>query len=562
MGKSLWIYTTLSVLATAVVLGAGWNNSDNLVPFIAYIINSKFNVLVLLNLAFNLLFLFGKLLQFIFFGNLRDSESRKIYDRLLQYILFKIVFVGAVIEPAFKDLIVWTIWFSILAFMRIFSLLTRDRFEHITTFNPNASRLIHGKLITLLISILLADAGWFCFCITVFSKTGSSMLLLLTFECFTLFLDTIQTLIKYIIHLIDISRQGVWEPRGTYIYYTEFVTDILVLFTTLCHYLHILFIHGISLNLIDAVLFLHMRMVYNNLKEKIAAYRNYRRLAQDMKDRYPEVSTEELQALDDICPICHEKLERAKKLPCGHIFHHSCLRSWLENHHNCPTCRYSLIETSAGPAGPARVPRDREHREEIFRFNGPRWFSWLPTIQVVSERRFMPLENEQASQAAIRRVQEIFPNISAQTIALDLQQTHSVEQTIENLLQREPQDEEQNSDHQIGESNQEITRDYTSQSSSLALRSEVSTPPVNIENNNNVSTELPILSDTFGNTAEERQESLRRRKQALYDHAKRAFDLKQQQSQPQQQLDESLRTEERRKLFLAAAERRQANKNQ
>ena len=32
----------------------------------------------------------------------------------------------------------------------------------------------------------------------------------------------------------------------------------------------------------------------------------------------------------------------AKKLPCGHIFHKSCLRSWFQRQQTCPTCRYVL----------------------------------------------------------------------------------------------------------------------------------------------------------------------------------------------------------------------------
>ena len=37
-------------------------------------------------------------------------------------------------------------------------------------------------------------------------------------------------------------------------------------------------------------------------------------------------------------------------LPCGHIFHYRCLRSWFEQSHSCPICRASLAE----PARPAR----------------------------------------------------------------------------------------------------------------------------------------------------------------------------------------------------------------
>lgn len=59
-------------------------------------------------------------------------------------------------------------------------------------------------------------------------------------QCFTLLLDTVQTLVKYIIHLGDLSRQGPCESRRAVQYYTEFVSDTMILVTTLGHYLHIM----------------------------------------------------------------------------------------------------------------------------------------------------------------------------------------------------------------------------------------------------------------------------------------------------------------------------------
>lgn len=37
---------------------------------------------------------------------------------------------------------------------------------------------------------------------------------------------------------------------------------------------------------------------------------------------------------------------RPKKLPCGHILHFACLRSWLERQQRCPTCRRPVLETT------------------------------------------------------------------------------------------------------------------------------------------------------------------------------------------------------------------------
>ncbi|CAG8500020.1 11545_t:CDS:2 [Ambispora leptoticha] len=147
------------------------------------------------------------------------------------------------------------------------------------------------------------------------------MFLLLTFECFTLFLDTVQTLVKYLIHLGDLYRQGVWESKGLFLYYTEFVTDSLILVATLGHYLHIMILHGVSFTLIDAVLFLNMRSVFNNLRRKISAYYNYRQAITNMQTQYPDATESELEEYNDDCAICRDSMSCAKKLPCGHMFH-------------------------------------------------------------------------------------------------------------------------------------------------------------------------------------------------------------------------------------------------
>ena len=92
-----------------------------------------------------------------------------------------------------------------------------------------------------------------------------------------------------------------------------------------------------------------------------------------MNERYPDATAEEI-AREDVCIICREEMRpwrrpdqadapaagtnrvarhsvderlRAKKLPCGHILHFACLRSWLERQQNCPTCRRPVLVTGA-----------------------------------------------------------------------------------------------------------------------------------------------------------------------------------------------------------------------
>lgn len=43
-------------------------------------------------------------------------------------------------------------------------------------------------------------------------------------------------------------------------------------------------------------------------------------------------------------PNNNENHGSIKKLPCDHIFHKSCLRSWFQRQQTCPTCRYIKID--------------------------------------------------------------------------------------------------------------------------------------------------------------------------------------------------------------------------
>lgn len=59
------------------------------------------------------------------------------------------------------------------------------------------------------------------------------------------------------------------------------------------------------------------------------------------------------QPLDDECAICLDDFEEGmhlKKLPCGHVFHSTCVARWLiERHAVCPLCKMDLFEEEEQP---------------------------------------------------------------------------------------------------------------------------------------------------------------------------------------------------------------------
>lgn len=98
-------------------------------------------------------------------------------------------------------------------------------------------------------------------------------------------------------------------------------------------------------------------------------------------------SQEELAENSDNCAICWEKMEIARKLPCGHLFHNSCLQSWLEQDTSCPTCRLALSMQANHRENAPEIPPEsptpaRRNDNHFFHFDGSRYVAWLPSFSV------------------------------------------------------------------------------------------------------------------------------------------------------------------------------------
>jgi E3 ubiquitin-protein ligase synoviolin len=92
-------------------------------------------------------------------------------------------------------------------------------------------------------------------------------------------------------------------------------------------------------------------MTTRDFLKRLNALLRYRRAIQEM-NKYADATVQDLEQ-ENTCIICREEMRfwdpvenvgvvdriRPKKLPCGHILHLGCLRSWLERQQVCPTCR-------------------------------------------------------------------------------------------------------------------------------------------------------------------------------------------------------------------------------
>ena len=165
------------------------------------------------------------------------------------------------------------------------------------------------------------------------------------------------------------SRWEAWEGKGSLLLHADLVADVLVHSMTLAHYLHIWWLHGVTFQLIDAILFLDIRSILVSLAKRVRSYLAYREATHSLKHAFPDAQIpgaraaaaanatgSEGQAPQEQCAICMERMAAAKQLPCGHMFHLPCLRAWLQQSGTesfaCPLCRTPLLRpTAAGDAG-------------------------------------------------------------------------------------------------------------------------------------------------------------------------------------------------------------------
>lgn len=128
----------------------------------------------------------------------------------------------------------------------------------------------------------------------------------------------------------------------------DYVTDFLKLSVYTAFFCVLLVFYGLPIHIMRDLF-----MTTRSFVKRLTALLKYKQALRDM-NRYPDATSEELDR-EDTCIICREEMRpwdpnagqlerhRPKKLPCGHILHFGCLKSWLERQQVCPTCRSSVV---------------------------------------------------------------------------------------------------------------------------------------------------------------------------------------------------------------------------
>ena len=138
----------------------------------------------------------------------------------------------------------------------------------------------------------------------------------------------------------------VFHSKSSLTFLISFFFESLRFLAYIVFFLVVFTYYGLPLNIIR-----DLYLSFTSLRLKLKAFLTYRTLTSNMSARFPSATKEQLIECDHQCIICRDDMPEGRVLPCGHIFHFTCLRQWLQTSGTCPTCRAEIPLTGDIPVG-------------------------------------------------------------------------------------------------------------------------------------------------------------------------------------------------------------------
>jgi E3 ubiquitin-protein ligase synoviolin len=388
--QKLFTYSAASLFAVSILIGNAAYSHQQFYPTVVSLTTSKVSRVMLFNAAFVLLVLLGRFTCWLFLGKLRPREVEKALEQTFYYVA-----TTCLALTIFREHMTSTIGalFVLCLSIKILHWLVQSRQEYIEqtlTGEDGGQWGEYLRLFTLLVLLGIVDVTTSMSFIAKLLRTGPSVRLLLALEYLVMSVTCTTTFIRLSLHIVDDRNQHRWENKGKYKFYLEIFSDLLQCILYMGFFVIILWFYGIPIHLVRE-LFITLR----SFKKTISDFLRYRKLVACLDERYPNATAEEI-ARDPQCIICYDDMaEEAKKLPCGHIFHKHCLKSWMERNNKCPYCnKQTLLDTPAAPM----LHRDPDQQ--------PQATPTLPTVpisQIDQDKQLIQPRQSEQPQAPILR---------------------------------------------------------------------------------------------------------------------------------------------------------------
>ncbi|KAF4676861.1 E3 ubiquitin-protein ligase hrd1 [Perkinsus chesapeaki] len=334
---------------------------------IVHLSQDKISLAIIYNFALASLLLVNKILLQIFVGHLRDLEVEQLIDSGRGFVADTILFL-VFYSPTINDREVGTVqlmkYVCLAICLKVFHLVAQIRVGHIFElgFTSLSSLLRLAALIFMSGTLDIIGISTFY----GLSSSRSSFYTWCLFEAITMGLTALTTLTKFIIHLIDMRLEHGWTSKTQLLFHVDLWGDVGQMTTYLCFMMVFLSQNPTRLPFYAIA---DILQIAKQLITRLYSLRKYRAITANMEERFPDATKEELEQ-QDTCIICRDKLwEGSKKLPCGHVFHIDCLKSWLVMQQVCPTCR-AEIPTNMPPRNAAADAAQARQQQQAARGGG------------------------------------------------------------------------------------------------------------------------------------------------------------------------------------------------
>uniref|UniRef100_A0A1Q3FDV4 RING-type E3 ubiquitin transferase n=1 Tax=Culex tarsalis TaxID=7177 RepID=A0A1Q3FDV4_CULTA len=336
--------SVISLALTGMVIGNAYYQKKQFYPSVVYITKSNPSMAVIYIQSLVLVLMLGKLMKKVFLGTLRAAEFEHLMERFW-YALTETCLAFTVFRDDFNPKFVAL--FTVLLFLKSFHWLAEDRVDYMER-SPVIGWIFHLRVAGLLACLGVLDYQLIAYAYQSTIAKGATVQLVFGFEYAILMTMVLNTAIKYMFHAAELRSDTPWENKAVFLLYTELIIGLIRVI------LYVIFVI-LMVKIYTLPLFAFRPMYYTmrNFKKALNDVILSRRAIRNMNTLYPDATPEELQLSDNICIICREDMiSSSKKLPCGHIFHTACLRSWFQRQQTCPTCRLNILRTPITTTAP------------------------------------------------------------------------------------------------------------------------------------------------------------------------------------------------------------------
>lgn len=368
---SLSLYCLISTSLLFSSITKEYISNNDFYETVSFIYSDKLSQILLLNFTISLALLISKKIFEFFFGNLIASQWQEISNNMNGLFLDMIfIFPAFLYNNSNGSMSGFVVLIPIFFRFLIFLIRSINNGFYISqdSFQPK----FHSKIFTIQFALLFSTFYGFCFFLNYFRIYQNPLSCLIGEHCIFSFFIAFSDVIKHLIFLYDINNPGLFKIESIIRY--NFLCNLIFEFIIIMAEV-IIELYSSSFGLSFYILrpkTVDMLTFTTHLHK----YQNWLSLSKMLNEELPDATEEDLRH-EDQCIICRLKMKirnikgvlksDAKRLPCGHCYHLSCLQQWIRQQMKCPLCQYDLKQLIEPPEAET-TENDDDNFNDFFAF--------------------------------------------------------------------------------------------------------------------------------------------------------------------------------------------------